>query len=263
MLGVLAANGGGTLTMALLPASPALETGSDALAATLATDQRGAGFPRQRGAHVDIGAYELDLSGSAAPTIVAQSAGGISLNSVTQLGSLTHNATVNPNGFVSTAWLQFGLTTNYGNATAPVPLGSGTINVVAPLSLAGLAPGLIWHYRVAAASAVGTNYGLDQIGNVSVAGDVNGDGVVSQSELDAVYGNYVTNSPWLRMTNVAGLGGTNVTFALAGSPLGAYTVEYSTNLADWLPLGPATPRYGFGDTNAPALPQRHYRLRYP
>ena len=65
------------------------------------------------------------------------------------------------------------------------------------------------------------------------------------------------------MTNVAGLGGTNVTFALEGSPLGAYAVEYSTNLTDWFPLGPASPRYGFTDTNAPALPQRHYRLRYP
>ena len=263
LLGALANNGGGTLTMALLPASPALETGRDALAAPLITDQRGAGFPRQRGAHVDIGAYELDLPGYAAPTIVAQSAGAISFNPVTQLGSLPLNATVNPNAFVSTAWLQFGLTTSYGNATAPVPLGSGTINVVAPLSLAGLAPGLTWHYRVVAASAVGTNYGPDQIVNVSVAGDANGDGVVSQSELDAVYGNYVTNSPWLLMTNVAGLGGTNVTFALEGSPLGAYTVEYSTNLTDWQPLGPATPRYGFSDTNAPALPQRHYRLRYP
>jgi len=86
---------------------------------------------------------------------------------------------------------------------------------------------------------------------------------VSQSELDAVYGNYVTNSPWLSMTNVAGLGGTNVTFALADSVLGAYSVEYSTNLADWYLLGPASPRYSFDDTNAPALPQRSYRLRYP
>jgi len=31
-------------------------------------------------------------------------------------------------------------------------------------------------------------------------------------------------------------------------------VEYSTNLVDWYFLGPATPRYLFTDTNAPAVP---------
>ena len=28
-------------------------------------------------------------------------------------------------------------------------------------------------------------------------------------------------------------------------------------------LGPATPRYGFTDTNAPATPRRFYRLSWP
>jgi hypothetical protein len=65
------------------------------------------------------------------------------------------------------------------------------------------------------------------------------------------------------MTNVAGLGGTNVTFAVTNSLTGAFTVEYTTNLTDWFPLGPATPRYLFTDTNAPANPRRYYRLRYP
>ena len=70
LLGAIANNGGGTLTLALLPARPALDAGNDALAATLVNDQRGAGFARLRGAHVDIGAYELDLPGFSAPTIV-------------------------------------------------------------------------------------------------------------------------------------------------------------------------------------------------
>ena len=90
-----------------------------------------------------------------------------------------------------------------------------------------------------------------------------GDGVVSQSELNAVYANYVTNSPWLYMTNVAGLGGTNVTFALSNTVLGSYTVQYTTNFTTWYPLGPASPRYRFTDTNAPSTPQRYYRLTYP
>ena len=65
------------------------------------------------------------------------------------------------------------------------------------------------------------------------------------------------------MTNVSGLGETNVTFALSNSVSGGYSVEVSTNLTDWQFLGPATPRYLFSDTNAPAVPQRYYRLRYP
>ncbi len=59
-LGALADNGGPTQTMALLPFSPALEAGSNALVpAGVTTDQRGAGFTRIRGAVVDIGAYEI------------------------------------------------------------------------------------------------------------------------------------------------------------------------------------------------------------
>ncbi|MDD5138737.1 MAG: DUF5011 domain-containing protein [Verrucomicrobiales bacterium] len=139
-------------------------------------------------------------------------------------------------------------------------------------------------YSVTASNAVNVNFpgiyaityrSTDSSGNTGlmnrtvivtllrVPGDQNGDGIVSQSELDAVYAGYVTNSPWLYLTNVAGLGGTNVTFALNNSVLGSYTVQYSTNLTDWLPLGPATPRYLFTDTNAPAVPQRFYRLVYP
>jgi len=36
-----------------------------------------------------------------------------------------------------------------------------------------------------------------------------------------------------------------------------------TNLVDWDYLGPARPFYQFFDTNASALPQRYYRLRWP
>jgi len=54
MLGPLTNNGGPTLTMRLLPGSPAIDAG-DTAAAPL-TDQRG--FPRPVGAAADIGAYE-------------------------------------------------------------------------------------------------------------------------------------------------------------------------------------------------------------
>ncbi|MCB1571290.1 MAG: hypothetical protein KDI72_09690, partial [Xanthomonadales bacterium] len=63
--------------MALLPGSPAIDAGSDALAVDadsnpLATDQRGAGFPRIVLGSVDMGAYEYtDVS---APVVTGFSA---------------------------------------------------------------------------------------------------------------------------------------------------------------------------------------------
>ncbi|HEX4481300.1 MAG TPA: choice-of-anchor Q domain-containing protein [Rudaea sp.] len=54
----LADNGGGTLTQALDPASPAVDAGSNPL--SLTTDQRGVPYARVVGAGPDIGAYELD-----------------------------------------------------------------------------------------------------------------------------------------------------------------------------------------------------------
>jgi len=56
LLGPLANNGGPTLTRALQPGSPALASGNNA--ARLGYDQRGPGFARMTGEHVDIGAVQ-------------------------------------------------------------------------------------------------------------------------------------------------------------------------------------------------------------
>ncbi len=58
LLQPLAMNGGPTMTHALDPASPAVDTGSNPL--TLSFDQRGSPYARVVGAAADIGAYELD-----------------------------------------------------------------------------------------------------------------------------------------------------------------------------------------------------------
>ena len=57
-LGPLANNGGPTLTIALLPGSPAIDAGDDSSAPP--TDQRG--FPRPAGPAADIGAFEMARS---------------------------------------------------------------------------------------------------------------------------------------------------------------------------------------------------------
>jgi hypothetical protein len=75
LLGPLTNNGGPTLSMAILPGSPAIDAGHTAIAP--ATDQRG--FPRPAGAASDIGAFEF---GSVMPTLTIISPGGTSLTLV-------------------------------------------------------------------------------------------------------------------------------------------------------------------------------------
>ena len=72
-LGLLADNGGPTLTMALLPGSPAIDAGNTSLAPD--TDQRG--FPRPAGLAADIGAFEY---GSVMPTIAVSRSGATGLS---------------------------------------------------------------------------------------------------------------------------------------------------------------------------------------
>lgn len=177
----------------------------------------------------------------------------------------TLQATVSANGYETRAFIQYGLNTAYsGSSPAALLAGYASSNLTAVFD--GLIPGVTYHWHVYASNALGVTYVPDQILTVPLLfapGDVDGDGVVEQSELDAVLAGYWPTSPWLYLTNVAGLGDTNVTFALTNSTAGAYSVWMSTNLVDWEYLGPATPRYEFTDTNAPAIPQRFYRLNWP
>jgi hypothetical protein len=64
-LGPLQNNGGPTFTHALLAGSPAIDAGDDSVLGAplnLSTDQRGPGFPRKVGSHVDIGAFEAQFN---------------------------------------------------------------------------------------------------------------------------------------------------------------------------------------------------------
>ncbi len=73
LLGSLTNNGGPTLTMALLPGSPAIDTGNTSLAPL--TDQRG--FPRPAGSAADIGAFEY---GWVVPALTVSRSGATGLN---------------------------------------------------------------------------------------------------------------------------------------------------------------------------------------
>jgi hypothetical protein len=66
-LGPLQNNGGPTLTMALLPGSPAIDSGTNQGAPEW--DQRGPGFPRVVNGTIDRGAFEVQATGAPAPVL--------------------------------------------------------------------------------------------------------------------------------------------------------------------------------------------------
>lgn len=260
-LGPLRNNGGITRTHALLPGSPALDAGADT---GLGSDQRGR--TRVFGKGPDIGAFEQD--GSIIPDLSAETtqAEVVASASATGVQELLLIGIVNPGGFDSTVWFEFGLTTAYSQRIELGEVGSSIL----PSRLAGYVgncvPGFTYHYRIVATNVSGMAAGMDKLFTVPtplLAGDTNGDGVVSEEELRAVLANYWPHSPWLQMTNLAGLGSTNVTFEAPNATAGAFTVESSDNLSDWAAIGLAIPSYRFLDTNAPAFSSRYYRLRSP
>jgi len=187
-------------------------------------------------------------------------------NAVSGALTLTFSAWVNPENADSTAWFQYGLTSAYAGSSLPATLPQA--NVASPIgaTLDSAVPGANYHCRVVASNSLGTTFTSDQVVAVPplyVPGDLNGDGKVDQTELNAVLSNYWPNSPWVTMTNVAGLRSTNVQFALTNANGWDFSVLMSTNLVDWQYLGLATPFYQFTDPAATNAPQRFYRLRWP
>ena len=69
LLGPLFDNGGPTPTIALLTGSPALDAGDDLVASSLVADQRG--YARLSGAHVDIGAFEVQVARMSNPPLIS------------------------------------------------------------------------------------------------------------------------------------------------------------------------------------------------
>lgn len=91
-----------------------------------------------------------------APTVKTGSASSISATGATL------NATVNANGSSTTAVLQYGTTTSYGDSVSVSqnPVTGTTITSVSGV-LTGLTPHTVYHYRVKALNAAGTAYGAD------------------------------------------------------------------------------------------------------
>ena len=80
---------------------------------------------------------------------------------VTQAAA-TLNGVVNPGGSNTTAWFEFGSTTNYGNVTPPQAVGSGTSSTNFSEAITGLIPGVFYHFRAVVSNSVTVVFGGDQ-----------------------------------------------------------------------------------------------------
>jgi hypothetical protein len=200
------------------------------------------------------------------PTIASPGSLVSGTNAATGTRAVTLNATVNPNGLATTVVFQYGLTTSYVGSLTPANLPAGGVGINVSASIDAIAPGVVYHWAVTATNSLGGVSTPDQTfytPSIYPPGVTNASGIVDQNELNAVLANYWPNSPWVTMTNVAGLGTVNVQFALTNANNWDFSVLVSTNLTDWQYIGPATPMYQFTDPQATNQAARYYRLQWP
>jgi hypothetical protein len=94
---------------------------------------------------------------SGAPTVTTKPASSV------KDSSATLNASVSANGQATAVYFDYGTTTNYGLKTAAKSIGSGGGSTNVAIGATGLTPSTVYHFRVVATNAAGTNTGSDQI----------------------------------------------------------------------------------------------------
>jgi acyl-CoA hydrolase len=98
------------------------------------------------------------------PTLAAAGATGVGATTAHLSG------TVNPNGGATGVAFQYGTTTAYGQTTPVQRAGDGFSPVAIAADLTGLAPGTVYHYRLAGLTAAGQAATADQTFRTSGTG---------------------------------------------------------------------------------------------
>jgi CSLREA domain-containing protein len=146
-LGTLRNNGGPTDTFVPDASSPAVNAGT--ATGCPATDERG--VTRPQGSVCDIGAVEL------APPVATTGAA----TSVTATGATVAGTAGNPAVAQGGAAFQFGTTTAYGTSDPAGPVAAGASGAKETLTLSGLTPNTLYHYRLLVATSDGVANGND------------------------------------------------------------------------------------------------------
>jgi T5SS/PEP-CTERM-associated repeat protein len=109
------------------------------------------------------GVPEYSLPPVAMTTLNLLGAPLVTTLAATSVGSSTAtlNGRVIPDGWPTTAYFRWGMTTSYGSTTAAQALGSATTNVVVSAGLTGLTPYGVYHFQLVAQNTGGTVYGAD------------------------------------------------------------------------------------------------------
>jgi len=132
----------------------------------------------------------------AAPTVTLLATSGVSLTNATL------NGTVNPNGDATTAYFQYGVTTNYGSFSATNSLAATNALFAVANLLGSLAPGTTYHFQLVAANSAGATYGPDASFTTAIA------------------------APFTTTLAASAVTGTNATLNGTVNPNGAITTAY-------------------------------------
>jgi hypothetical protein len=169
---------------------------------------------------------------------------------------------VNPGGLPTEVFFEYGPTIAYGNRTASalIPGGYGISNVT--LLATGLLAGVLHHYRPVASNNLGTANGTDRTFIAGAPADNNGDGIISQPELDTVLAAYWPSAV-PNITNFVHNGGGRFTVQMPSPGLWGFTVQSTTDFIGWTNVTQAGPAWQFTDPIFPSQTNRTYRLVTP
>jgi hypothetical protein len=104
------------------------------------------------------------LLAGAAPAVLAASPPAVYTGAAQSVsfGSATLTGSIDPRGSNTSYYFQYGPTRAYGAQTATADIAAGTTTVHVAVSIAGLQPITVYHYRLIAVNAAGATTGLDR-----------------------------------------------------------------------------------------------------